>query len=271
MAKKDPTKTPSSARGTRPAAKPKVRAASKPPVKGSKSAEKKATASKKPATALPVDARLENALTWLRAHSSKAVRDGMSRYAIPSDHALGVAMRDIKALGMSLGRDHELALALWKTGYYEARTLTAFVADPDELTAEQMDLWVRDFDNWAYCDTLSFHLFDRTPHAWKKVDAWSRRKPEFEKRTAFALLWSLALHDKRATDAQFATGLRVIEAGASDDRNFVKKAVSMALRAIGRRRSLRDATVKLAEKLSKSKDPGAQWVGKDALRELKKR
>lgn len=231
----------------------------------------KASTSKKTAAALPVADRARNALAWLRAHSTKAVRDGMSRYAIPSDQALGVAMKDIKALGKTIGRDHELALALWKTGCYEARILTAFVADPDALTAQQMDGWVRDFDNWAYCDTLSFHLFDRTPHAWTKVETWSRRKAEFEKRTAFALLWSLALHDKRATDSQFAAGLRWIEASANDDRNFVKKAVSMALRAIGRRPGLRDATARLAEKLSKSPHPGAEWIGKDALRELKKR
>ena len=263
-------KKPTASRAPRPAGKSKDRVAS---ARHTTSASRpaKAVTSNKKAAALPVEERVESALGWLRAHSTKAVRDGMSRYAIPSDHALGVAMKDVKALGKTIGRDHELALALWKTGCYEARLLTAFVADPAALTAEQMDRWVRDFDNWAFCDTLSFHLFDRTPHAWTKVETWSRRKAEFEKRTAFALLWSLALHDKRATDAQFAAGLRWIEAGANDDRNFVKKAVSMALRAIARRRGLREATVKLAEKLSKSPHPGAAWVGKDALRELKKR
>jgi 3-methyladenine DNA glycosylase AlkD len=80
--------------------------------------------------------------------------------------------------------------------------LVSFVGDPTVLTAAEMDRWCRDFDNWAICDTMCFNLFDRTPHAWAKVEQWSRRKGEFEKRTAFALLWSLALHDKRASDQQ---------------------------------------------------------------------
>ena len=220
---------------------------------------------------MSVEERVESALAWLKKHSSKAKRDGMARYAIPSDHAYGVSVKDIKALGKELGRDHELALALWDTGVYEARMLVSFVGDPEKLTPAQMDRWCRSFDNWAFCDALSFSLFDRSPHAWKKVEQWSRRQPEFEKRTAFALLWSLALHDKAAPDERFLEGLQLIEREATDDRNFVKKAVKMALSAIGkRRRTLRAAAVETAQRLAASDDRTAQWIGREALRDLKK-
>ena len=188
---------------------------------------------------------MEWVLARLKAHATKATLDGMARYAIPSGNAYGVAMKDLKALGKQLGHDHALALALWDTGNYEARMLTSFVADPQKLTAAQMDRWCREFDNWAYCDTLAFNLFDRTPHAWAKVEKWSREPGEFQKRAAFALVWSLALHDKTASDAQFVKGLGLIERAADDDRNFVKKAVAMALRAVGTRGSLRDEAVAL--------------------------
>jgi 3-methyladenine DNA glycosylase AlkD len=212
--------------------------------------------------------QVQFALGWLKKHSSKAVRDGMARYAVPSDHAYGVSVKDIKALGKQLGRDQELALALWDTGVYEARMLASYVGDPERLTAAQMDRWCKDFDNWAFCDAMSFSLFDRSPHAWTMVDRWSKRKPEFEKRTAFALLWSLALHDKSSSDERFLHGLTLIEREAHDERNFVKKAVNMALRAIGRRRTLHAATVDVARRLSESEDRTERWVGKDALREL---
>ena len=124
----------------------------------------------------------------------------MARYAIPSEHAYGVAMKDIKALGKTLGPDQALASALWDTGVYEARMLASFVGDPAQLTSAQMDRWCKSFDNWAFCDAMCFNLFDRTPHAWAKVRQWSSRRGEFEKRTAFALLWSLTVHDKAASD-----------------------------------------------------------------------
>ncbi len=135
----------------------------------------------------------------------------MARYAIPSDHAYGVSMKDNKPLGTRLGRNHKLAAALWATGVYEARMLASFVGEPERLTPAQMDRWCRDFDNWAFCDAMSFNLFDRSPHAWVKVRSWSERSKEFEKRTAFALLWSLTVHDKAAGDERFIEGLALIE------------------------------------------------------------
>jgi 3-methyladenine DNA glycosylase AlkD len=138
-----------------------------------------------------VDDQVAFALTWLKRHSTRTTLEGMVRYSIPSDHAYGVAMKDIKALGMLLGRNQPLAVALWATGVYEARMLASFVGDPERLTAAQMERWCKEFDNWAFCDAMSFNLFDRTPHAWTKVAQWSSRRNEFEKRTAFALLWSL--------------------------------------------------------------------------------
>jgi 3-methyladenine DNA glycosylase AlkD len=193
----------------------------------------------------------------------------MARFAIPSDNALGVAMRDIKALGTKLGRDHDLAAALWATGVYEARVLCSFVGDPAKLTPAQMDRWCKDFDNWAICDTICFNLFDRSPYAWAKVTEWSSRRGEFEKRTAFALLWSLSMHDKRADDKQFVRSLVLIERAADDERNFVKKAVNMALRAIGKRnRALNAASLATARRLAASGDETARWIGRDALAEL---
>jgi len=223
----------------------------------------------KAATKLSLDDQVESALVWLKKHSTRATRDGMARYAIPSDNAYGVAMKDIKVLGKQLEKRNDLAIALWNTGVYEARMLTSFVADPALLTSTQMDRWCKDFDNWAICDAMCFNLFDRSPHRWAKVKQWSTSRKEFEKRTAFALLWSLSVHDKQAADEQFIDGLRLIERAATDERNFVKKAVNMALRAVGKRnQKLNSAAVLLARRLSDSDDQTARWVGRDALREL---
>jgi 3-methyladenine DNA glycosylase AlkD len=217
----------------------------------------------------PLDDEVESALAWLKRHSTKHTRDGMARYGIPSDNAFGVSVADIRVLAKRLGRNHELAAALWDTGWYEARMLTSFVDEPARVTPAQMDRWCRDFDSWAICDTVCFHLFDRTPHAWKKVAQWCDGREEFVRRGAFALLASLAAHDKRAADAQFAESLPLIERAATDERNFVKKAVSWALRAIGRRNSaLNAAAVTVARRLADSPQAVARWVGKDALRDL---
>jgi 3-methyladenine DNA glycosylase AlkD len=221
------------------------------------------------ATRESLEDEVQSALKWLKSHSSKATRDGMARYSIPSHKAYGVAYRDIKLLGKQLGRNHELAAGLWGTGVYEARMVASLVDDPSQVTPAQMDRWCKEFDNWGICDTMCFNLFDRTPHAWAKVTRWSNSKDEFVKRTAFALLWSLSVHDKRAGNEPFVNGLVLIERAADDERNFVKKAVNMALRAIGKRnRRLNAAAIAVARRLAGSPNAVARWVGKDALGEL---
>jgi 3-methyladenine DNA glycosylase AlkD len=208
-------------------------------------------------------------LAWLKKHSSKATRDGMARYGVPSDHALGVTMADMKVIAKEIGKNHQLAAALWDTGIYEARMLTSFVDDAALVSSAQMNRWARDFDNWGICDTVCFHLFDRTPHAWQKVEQWHDRKEEFIKRAAFALLWGLTVHDKRAADGVFVDGLGYIERAAADERHFVKKAVNMALRALGKRNAaLNTAAVATARRLAESADATSRWIGNDALREL---
>jgi 3-methyladenine DNA glycosylase AlkD len=216
-----------------------------------------------------VEQHVKETLIWLERRGSQRNRDGMARYGIVAPKAFGVSVGDLRKLGKQLGKSHELAVGLWKTGWYEARMLVPFVGEPKRVTPAQMDRWARDFDNWAICDALCFHLFDRSPHAYRKVSAWSTRREEFVRRAAFALAASLALHDRQAPDKAFEQMLPLIERAATDERNFVKKGVSWALRGIGMRSAaLHRKSLALARRLAASKDPSARWVGRDAIRDL---
>jgi 3-methyladenine DNA glycosylase AlkD len=210
------------------------------------------------------------ALAWLEENSSRKIRDEMlPHYGIDAPKAFGVSVANIRKLAKIVGRNHEFALALWETGWYEARMLASFVDEPERVTPAQMDRWCRDFDNWGICDTVCFHLFDRSPHAYRKVEQWAKRRDEFVRRGAFALMASLALHDKGASDEYFSKWFPLIEEGATDGRNFVKKGVSWALRGIAKRSpELKSAVITLAERLAGSPEAAARWVGKDVLREL---
>ena len=216
-----------------------------------------------------IEDNAQAALAWLKRRGSKRNRDGMARYAIRSEHILGVSVADMRAYAKQLGRNHQLAIALWKTGIYEARMLAVFVAEPDDVTPALMDRWARDFDNWSICDTACIHVFDRTPHAFAKIGEWSDARAEFVKRAAFALLASVAGHDKTTGDEPFLRGLELVEVAAGDERNFVKKAVSWALRRIGQRnRALHAAAEEVARRLAASADRTRRWIGMDALRDL---
>lgn len=226
--------------------------------------------SKAAAPASDVDA--ESVLNSLRAHASKKTSDEMGpRYGVVTAKAFGVPMNKIQLVAKPLGRTHQLAADLWATGWYEARMLASLIDDPALVTPAQMDRWCKDFDNWGIVDTVCFKLFDQTPHALAMVKKWSKREPEFEKRAAFALLACVALHDAAKTDADFLDCLPLVEKASTDDRNFVRKAVSWALRAIGGRSpALYSAVLDLGERLIDTGHPTARSIGKEALRDLSK-
>ena len=208
-------------------------------------------------------------LSRLRSMVSPRNVEGMARFGIrPKTTVLGISVWDLRRLKWDLGTDHRLARQLWASGIHEARILASFVEEPAQVTAAQLDRWVRDFDSWDIVDQVSA-LIAATPHAGAKIRAWAGRKEEFVKRAAFALIAELAWWDKTMTDREFERFYPLITRAATDERNFVKKAVNWALRNIGKRnrRLNRSATV-LARNLARSESRSARWIGTDALREL---
>src|SRR5258705_335041 len=211
----------------------------------------------------------DEVLKWLEKQGTRRTLEGMARYGIKAERAFGVPMGTLLSMSKRLGQDQDLSLALWESGWYEARLLATLVGDPQLVTRRQMNSWAASFENWADCDTACFKLFDRTPLAWEKVHQWSASPREFVKRGGFALMACLAAHDKTAPDRDFLALLPLIEEGSLDERNFVKKGVNWALRAIGRRNlALNVPARELAKRLAQSDNPAARWVGKDAEREL---
>jgi 3-methyladenine DNA glycosylase AlkD len=205
----------------------------------------------------------------LRRLGTKRNVEGMARYGIRAKKVFGVSKPKLDALARKIGKNHDLGLKLWSTGIQDAKILAGLICEPEKVTSAQMELWVRDFDNWDSCDGTCCHLFVFAETAWGKAFAWTKRKEEFQKRGGFALAAYLAYRDKSAGDGKFVSFLKVIEREAEDERNFVRKAVNWALRNIGKRNlRLNRAAVATAKRLRGKESRAARWVAADALREL---
>jgi len=209
-------------------------------------------------------------ITLLKANASPSAVKGMARFGIRTTSALGLSIPFLRGVAKKMGKKHELALELWGSGIHEARILAAMVDDPKLVTERQMENWVGDLDSWDVCDGCCSVLFDKTPFSYRKALEWSRRKEEFVRRAGFALMAALAVHDKRARDEEFLRFLPAIRAGSSDDRNFVKKAVSWALRQIGKRNlRLNGEAIRVATQIQRTNSTrSGRWIASDALREL---
>jgi 3-methyladenine DNA glycosylase AlkD len=194
---------------------------------------------------------------------------GMARFGISSNKTFGVSIPEVRRIAKKAGKNHSLALALWKSGYHEARIMASLIDEPENVTPEQMDRWTNDFDSWDVCDQCCSNLFDKTPYAYDKIKKWSCSKKEFVKRAAFALLAVMAVHDKKAGDDVFVKFFPLIKRESTDGRNFVRKAVNWALRSIGKRtESLRKKVIKLSKEIYKADSKTAKWIASDAIKEL---
>ncbi|MDH4068322.1 MAG: DNA alkylation repair protein [Dehalococcoidia bacterium] len=214
-------------------------------------------------------ASAKDVLDRLQSKARPEQLKGMAKYGITVEKRLGVSVPDMRKLAKELGRDHKLALDLWMTGVAEARIVAGMVGDPAKLTEEQMEDWVKGIDSWDVCDQVCTNLFEKNRLAWKKIVEWSERQEEFVKRTAFSLTACLAWHDKKASDEKFIELLPIIIRAATDERNFVKKAVNWALRNIGKRNlNLNKAAINTAKEIQRLDSKAARWIAADAIREL---
>jgi len=208
------------------------------------------------------------AIARLRQMGSEENRAGMARFGIETGAALGVGNTDLRRIARALGRDHERALALWRSGVREARLLAAFTDEADKVDIAQCRQWAGDFNSWEIVDGVA-DLFAATPFWRELIETFAGDDREFVRRTAFAMLAQAAVRRKQEPDTTFADYLPLIEAHATDPRNFVRKAVNWALRQIGKRSAgLHAPALALARKLAASSDGTARWLGRDAVREL---
>jgi 3-methyladenine DNA glycosylase AlkD len=208
-------------------------------------------------------------ITRLEALASPDDAAGMARFGIRGARVLGVPVKTLRAIARETGRSHTLAEALWASGIHEARILASIVAEPKRVTLAQMEQWVADLDSWDLCDQCCTNLWVRTPFARDQALIWSERGEEFIKRAGFVLMAQVATKDKRVPAVLLHRYLDRAEREASDERNFVKKAVNWAIREIGQRSAeLNAAAIVVAQRLQASDSRAARWVGSDALREL---
>jgi 3-methyladenine DNA glycosylase AlkD len=211
----------------------------------------------------------EEIILLLKENGNPKNVEGMARFGINPETALGITIAFQRNLAKQISKDHKLAQELWKSGIHEARILSTIIDEPDKVTKSQMDKYVNDFNSWDLCDQCCNNLFWKTDFAIEKSFEWIENEKEFIRRAGFVIIAVLSVHNKQMTNKDFLKYFPLIEKYSVDERNFVKKAINWALRQIGKRNlELNKEAIKLCEKLISLESKSAKWIAKDALREL---
>jgi 3-methyladenine DNA glycosylase AlkD len=215
---------------------------------------------------------LQQVLERLQAFSNpEKIELKEKKFGITANNSLGIYHQDLKKLAKEIGRDDALALELYETGIYEARILCSKIYLPESITEEQMDRWAGSFENWEICDSFCMGFFAKSKYALAKAKAWSEDEREFVKRAGFVIMAAYGFVDKDSGNEVFEKFFVPIEREAKDSRLYVKKAVSWALRNIGKRNAdLQKKAMEVADRILSMDSKSAKWIARNAIAELKK-
>lgn len=205
----------------------------------------------------------------LYAHASERYKANVVKMGIPCECSIGTPMAEIRRLAKEQKKSNALALALWRTGYHEARLLAVLLFEKKELPAETAERLIQDVASWDLCDHLCKSLLVKQPDCDVWIKRWIDSPHTYKKRAAFTLMAAGAIHKSCLSEETLEGYLRLIQEHSQDEREPVKKAASWALREIGKRDfSCQEKALALAYELRARNNKPQAWIARDALKEL---
>lgn len=205
----------------------------------------------------------------LKSNASEKYRANVVKMGIPAEHSIGVSTAVVRAMAKKTGKSKELANELWDSGYHEAKLLAVLVFDKRAISHEKIERLMDDVHSWDLCDHLCKNLIIKLKNYGAFITQWVGSTHTYKKRAAFTLIASSAIHSKSVTDDTLDDYLRIIETYSDCEQEHVKKAVSWALREIGKRNfAYAEKAILLAHEMKECGNKTQAWIAKDALKEL---
>jgi 3-methyladenine DNA glycosylase AlkD len=163
----------------------------------------------------------------------------------------GVSFATLKALYKRIGVDHELAMALWGTGNFDACNLAVKIVDPGRMSPGDLDRWAQ-ASHVRMCVGYVAHVAVEGPHARTKADQWLAASSETQRYVGWSLVGAMAMRDEATPDAWFTARLAQIEKAIRSAPNAEREVMNHAVIAIGcRSAALRLAATAAARRIGK--------------------
>lgn len=164
----------------------------------------------------------------------------------------GIGLTQLKKIAKQIGRDHELALELWKQENYDMITLATMVDEPAKVTRKQVEEQVKSLQFWMLAHSYCSNLMPKVSFQKELAEEWISEKDDIRRRVAYLLVYNIARDDKKLDDAWFEPLIDQIKANLQSEENFVKDAMNNALIMIGSRsKALHDRAFSAARFIGK--------------------
>lgn len=166
----------------------------------------------------------------------------------------GIGLTRLRKLAKQVGRNRELAQALWKSDVYDARVIALLIDDPAQVTRDQAERQVEELAGgmlahvFSSCDaTLA-----KTPFVVELAEQWVRSDDPVRRSCGYGLLYEASkLSEKKApSDEFFLAQIALIAETIDDESESVRMAMGTALMGIGKRNAaLNTAALNVAQRV----------------------
>ena len=147
------------------------------------------------------------------------------------DQQFGVRLGDIRTLAKEIKANHELALALWATGNFDARLLAILLMKPKALSASELDRMVRSATAVQVADWLNAYVVAKHPAKETLRVGWMDDDDPWAARAGWGLTAERIA--KRPDGLDLAALLARIEAEMADAAPEVQWPMNSCLAGIG--------------------------------------
>ncbi len=205
----------------------------------------------------------------LKQESSKKYKANVIKMGIPEENSIGVPTSQLRTIAKEIGKSNEMAYELWKSGYHDAKLLAVLVFEVKKLSFKDIDQLMDDVISWDLCNFISKQMIMKRKDYDDFIEQWIDSNHVYKKRAAFVLIGSAVIKNKTITHDTLNQYLYLIQTHLDYDHEHVKKAVSYALREIGKKDfEYNEKVLLMVDEMLQTQNKTQVWIARDVKKEL---
>ena len=136
----------------------------------------------------------------------------------------GATLPRLKAKADEIGKNYDLAIALWKENVRECKILATMIMPADQMLPEVADIWMEQTDAQEIAEQAAFNLYQYLPYAAEKAYTWMASDKELYQLCGFHILSRLFMNGQDPYERGINEFIDQAVAALQGDSLMVKKA-----------------------------------------------
>ena len=129
-----------------------------------------------------------------------AVSQSMRQKGLDYHLNWGATLPRLREKADEIGKNYDLAIALWKENVRECKILATMIMPPDEVLPEVIDIWMEQTPTSEIAEQAAFNLYQYLPYAPEKAYTWMASDKELYQLCGFHILSRLFMNGQEPNE-----------------------------------------------------------------------